>query len=103
MGADENDKDIVFIARIEPTFLAFQVSGVTITPPRFPDIATLSMPTGLCSCLPERSVQTASVTPLVLKVFIMLTINYTCIGNTLQYTYIQGRLNNYIAFSFTES
>ena len=49
-------------AGIEPTSLAFQVNGVTITPPRLPDVTTLPSPIYLCGSLPERSVQTTTIT-----------------------------------------
>ena len=51
--------NIVPKAGIEPTFLVFCASVVTITPPRLPDVTTVCMPNCLRGSLPERSVQTS--------------------------------------------
>ena len=39
---------------IEPTYLAFWVSVLTITPSRLPDVTTLSTATGLSGSLSEK-------------------------------------------------
>ena len=52
---------------IEPTSLAFRTSVLNITSPRLPDVTTLPMPTCLpvyLPSLPERSVQTTTITTL---------------------------------------
>ena len=48
-------------AGIEPTSLAFLASELTITPPRLPDVTTLHMSACSRGTLPERSVQTTTV------------------------------------------
>ena len=53
--------NIEFRVGSEPMSLAFCTSVLTITPPRFPDVTTLSTHTYLCDSLPERSVQTTSL------------------------------------------
>ena len=40
--------NIAYRVKIESTSLAFQVIVLTITPPRLPDVTTLSTPTSLC-------------------------------------------------------
>ena len=76
--------NIVLRVGIELTSLAFQASVLTITPPRLCDVTTLPTPTCLCGSLPERSLQTDTLLPLL-----MLTIAYNMIptGNDLTYTY----------------
>ena len=51
-------RNIVPRVGIQPTSFAFQVSVLTITPPKLPGVITLAMPSCLCGSLPERSVQT---------------------------------------------
>ena len=46
---------------IEPTYLAFPASVLTITPGRLPDGTTIPTPTSPCSSLPMRSVQNTTV------------------------------------------
>ena len=46
---------------IEPTSLAFQANVLTVTQPRLHDDIALTIPTYLCSCLPERTVHTTIV------------------------------------------
>ena len=49
--------NIVSRAESEPTSLTFQ----TITPHRLLDVTTITMPTFLCSSLPQRSMQTITL------------------------------------------
>ena len=65
---------------IEPTYLVYRASVLTITPPRLADVTTFPRPTCLFGSLPERSVQTTHTTlvPLVTIVsLLMLTITYS--------------------------
>ena len=62
---------------LEPTYLAFWGSVLTITQPQLPDITTLSMPTHLYASLPERSVQTTTLNPTGIVIILILSI--TCL------------------------
>ena len=77
---------IVSRARIEPTSIAFWVTVRTITPPRFPDVTILPMPSCLCGSLVDRSMQTDVLVPWNCKSF--SASNYTnFVNNDLTYTY----------------
>ena len=57
--------NIVPRAGLELRYLAFQASVLTIIPRRLPDATTIPMSTCLCSSLPQRSVQTTTISWLV--------------------------------------
>ena len=58
--------NIVPLVGLEPTPLAFRASVLPITSPRLPDVTIIPTPTCLCSLLPESSMQTTLLIPLVL-------------------------------------
>ena len=60
VGVMEMGNNVIRV-RIESTSLAFQASVLTITPHRFPDVTTVSVPTCSCGTLPERSVHTTTL------------------------------------------
>ena len=60
--------NIVPRAVINPKSLAFRASVLTITPLRLSNVTTVSMPTSLCSFMPQRSVLTTTPVPLELYV-----------------------------------
>ena len=51
---------------IEPTSLGFWVRVLTISPPSFNDVTTISMPTCLCGSFPEGSVPITTLATLEL-------------------------------------
>ena len=51
---------------IEPTYLAFKASVLTVLPSGQLDLTILHVVTGLCSSLPEKSVQTTTLVLLEL-------------------------------------
>ena len=61
MATSDEMGNIAPRAGIEPTFLGFWASALTITPPRLPDVTALPMPTCLYVALPEMSVPTPTL------------------------------------------
>ena len=78
-------------AGIEPTYLTFRGSVLTITPCRPPDIRTLALPVYANACL-------RSQCRLLQLVPLGIAYNYIHKGNG--HTYKQGRFNNHTAHSF---
>ena len=72
-------------AGIEPIFLAFWASMLTIIPSRFPDVTTLHIYTCLCGSLPDRSVYAGDIVVLLCY----------CDAFYVVYSYIYTHINHW--------